>query len=194
MPWSSGRVADTILRQMEAHRKRLGAQLLELRKGRGWNQDDAAHEVGVGVKTWRLWERGKTMPYDSNIRKIADVFGIDPDELGQDRPAPLGIVAYADTPELLEQLKSENALAEVLAQLHAAVTKQNELLERQTKILDRIEAAIKVEDETATRLAAAEDEWVQRTLQKALTALSEHEDDLETRVRGQRKSAKSASR
>lgn len=163
MPWTGNRVADTILREMEAHRKRLGAQLLELRKARGWSQEDAAHEIGVGVKTWRLWERAKTLPYDSNIRRLAEVFEVDPDYFGQLRPAPLG----------LDVESAAEPLAETLAQLLAAVTKQNELLERQSEVLERIEARLGEDRGVRDEIA----ELISRRGQELVRGLTEDEPD-----------------
>lgn len=175
MPWTGGRVADTILREMEAHRKRLGAQLLALRKAKGWNQEDAAHEIGVGVKTWRLWERGKTLPYDSNIRRIADVFALDPDELGV-RPAPLGIGADDDAQDdrLTDRLASiEQRVSEQLAE-HAA--KVEALLARQSAILERIESAIGREERAVRSLDESGYAWADAVIAKYREALADERD------------------
>ncbi len=66
MPWTPRSIAVTITAQMTEHRRAIGQRLLELRKGQGWNQEDAAHHVGVAVKTWQNWERGLRAPYDQN--------------------------------------------------------------------------------------------------------------------------------
>lgn len=154
---------------MEAHRKRLGAQLLELRKARGWSQEDAAHEIGVGVKTWRLWERAKTLPYDSNIRKLAEVFEVDPDYFGQIRPAPLGLEAVGQAPPFdltaLIQDTLESAitgvLAEVIQQLAIQTTALGDItaavdaLKHEVAELRRARAELKSESDELAPLVRA---------------------------------------
>lgn len=122
MPWTQSRVAVTIVREMEAHRKRMGQQLLGLRKARGWNQEDAAHNVGVSVKTWRLWERGKTTPYDSNLRRIGTAFEIDPAVLLESKPVPLGL---GESGTIAHEWADR-----IEAQLTGVVVKLDEVLER----------------------------------------------------------------
>jgi len=57
------------------------ATIAELRKARRWTQFELAHEVGVRPESIHKWESGRTVPYDRNIRKLAEVFGIHPDEI-----------------------------------------------------------------------------------------------------------------
>jgi transcriptional regulator with XRE-family HTH domain len=144
IPWTGGRVADTILREMQAQRQRFGARILALRKERGWNQEDAAHAIDVGVKTWRLWERGKSTPYDANIRKLSEVFGVDPDDLIE-LPAPLGLsLGQADGGTVDERLaRMEERLEE-----HAQIVR--ELLQEQSALLEEIKGLVQEQRELKT--------------------------------------------
>lgn len=152
MPWTNHRVADTILRQMEAQRRRFGARIKALRKERGWSQEDAAHEVGVGVKTWRLWEGGKTTPYDANIRKLAKAFDIAPDELIEPPDAPLGLGAAPPEASLAVVLA---AIKDQLAGQTAVLNEIKDLLDKNTASAIRIEAATKRVDAASRTLAVA---------------------------------------
>jgi transcriptional regulator with XRE-family HTH domain len=91
MPWTTRHLGETIRRQMADYRQEVGARLRRLREGKGWNQADAAHEVGVGPKTWHLWETGKTTPYERNWRKIGEIFDVDPVDIRGVAPTPLGL-------------------------------------------------------------------------------------------------------
>lgn len=185
MPWTHAPVAASILREMEAQRRRLGERLRDLRKGRGWSQEDAAHAVGVGVKTWHTWEAGKRTPYDSNLRKIGAAFDVDPSSL-MDRPAPLGLVEVDDSPpvwarRLEEKLNSVEAAnlerAVVARQVQELVAQQNDLLERQSEILANIEALVLSEKvREALREAAQLREQEQRALEEGDPASGDHRE------------------
>ena len=83
---------------MEDYRSEVGGRLLRLRESRNMTQEDAAHVVGVAVKTWHNWESGKRSPYESNWRKISEAFEVDVAAIRGKPPAPLGL----DSPDLLE--------------------------------------------------------------------------------------------
>lgn len=102
---------------MEDHRKAVGARLRELRKSRSWSQEDAAHEIGVAVKTWSNWERGRTDPYDSNWKRITEVFEVDVSEIRGTPPAPLALSTETEW-----QKRIEEKLDAILALLHEQVS------------------------------------------------------------------------
>jgi transcriptional regulator with XRE-family HTH domain len=116
MPWTPRDVAASLLREVEEHRRRVGERLRQLRKSRGWSQEDAAHEAGVAVKTWYRWESGKGLPYDANVKKLADIFDTTPEEILGVPPSPLGL--GADPPEWA--LRLEEKLDELLTRLPPA--------------------------------------------------------------------------
>lgn len=141
MPWTPRHLADTMHRQMADYRQEVGARLRRLREAKGWNQADAAHEIGVGPKTWHLWETGKTQPYERNWRKIGEVFGVDPAEIRGIAPVPLALGDDDEPPAATEQL--DEALSRLagleeqirllraeLAATDAAALKRNEAVLR----------------------------------------------------------------
>lgn len=52
-----------------------------LREERGWTQFQLAVQVDVQPTTVSLWERGKTLPKVTQLRKLADVFGVKMDDI-----------------------------------------------------------------------------------------------------------------
>jgi len=61
--------------------ERLQEKLKELRKRKGWTQEDLAHEVGVSLSTIQRWERvGVSRPFRLARRELRGLFqkaGID---------------------------------------------------------------------------------------------------------------------
>lgn len=55
--------------------------LKKLRKAKGITQEQLAEQLGVSLMTVRRWEWGNTSPNTSMLRKMADVFGVTPEEL-----------------------------------------------------------------------------------------------------------------
>ena len=58
----------------------------ELREARYLTQFELAAKVGVRPETISLWERSERRPRVQHIRKLAEVFNVDPNEL--DIPDP----------------------------------------------------------------------------------------------------------
>jgi len=50
--------------------------IAELRKAKRWTQFELAAMVGVRPESIHKWETGRAVPYDRNIRKLAEVFGV----------------------------------------------------------------------------------------------------------------------
>jgi transcriptional regulator with XRE-family HTH domain len=48
----------------------------ELREERGWSQFELAVRAGVTPGTVGNWERGKTEPKATQLRRLAEVFGV----------------------------------------------------------------------------------------------------------------------
>ncbi len=55
---------------------RIPARLLQLRKERALSQEEAAHLMGVTVRAWQRWERGESVPYQRNLARVHEVFGV----------------------------------------------------------------------------------------------------------------------
>jgi len=61
---------------------RFKKRLRELRKKRGWTQEEAAEKCGIGYKLYQLYELGmKDNPGLLNLEKIAKGYGLDVSEL-----------------------------------------------------------------------------------------------------------------
>ncbi len=63
--------------------ERLREKLKELRKKRGWSQEDLAREVGVSLSTVQRWEAKGGKPYRLARRELNKLFegvGIDGEE------------------------------------------------------------------------------------------------------------------
>lgn len=145
MPWTHRHVADTIRRAMSDYQEGVGRRLFALRKSRDLSQEDAAHLVGVGVKTWHLWERGKTAPYDQNWRKIGEAFNVDTAELRGTPPAPLALGdGEGDGPDQLDRIEADvSVLRDELAELRQAVTALAAVVELAVAKLPREESPAK---------------------------------------------------
>jgi len=89
--------AETMLAQMQEYRREVGRKLKQLRTDRQWSAETAAHEVGIAVRTWGDWERGKRWPYNANWKKIIRTFGVDPRGTP---PLPLGLGGPPDDVQL----------------------------------------------------------------------------------------------
>lgn len=113
MPWTPRHIASKMVRAMEDYREQVGSRLRLLREDRAMSQEDAAHLVGVAVKTWHNWESGKRSPYENNWRRIGEAFEIDVRLIRGKPPTPLGLDAADSQLDRIEQsvgeIKSELA-------------------------------------------------------------------------------------
>lgn len=67
-----------------------GDRLRRLRDGRHLSQEDAAHEIGVSVKTVRSWEKGGGIKW-ANAKAAGRFYGVDPETLvSRELPADNG--------------------------------------------------------------------------------------------------------
>ena len=62
----------------------------QMREERGWTQVDLAHRIDVAPATIYTWERGKFEPRASQLRKLAEAFGVRMDEIALIEPASTG--------------------------------------------------------------------------------------------------------
>lgn len=62
--------------------KTVGDRIAELRKAKGWTQEDLGREAGVHEKTIAKWEQGVQVPgRQGNIAKVSRALGVSVDEL-----------------------------------------------------------------------------------------------------------------
>lgn len=105
-------------------------RLRDLRDARHLSQEDAAHEIGVSVKSLRAWEKGGGIRW-TNAKAVALFYGVDPETLvsrerDADDPTPDLLSTLSPVaPELVAQLDRieerqialETALAEIATAL-----------------------------------------------------------------------------
>ena len=62
----------------------LGEKILNMRKARGWSQEELADRTGVSRQAVSRWESGSAKPDADKIIAICDLFGISADYLLRD--------------------------------------------------------------------------------------------------------------
>jgi transcriptional regulator with XRE-family HTH domain len=62
----------------------VGERLLRMRWERGWLLREGAEVLGIDPGTWRDWEAGKTVLYRKHRIKVAQLLGLDPQELAEE--------------------------------------------------------------------------------------------------------------
>lgn len=62
-----------------------GEKILNMRKARGWNQEELADRVGVTRQAVSRWESGSAKPDADKIIVICDLFGVSADYLLRDQ-------------------------------------------------------------------------------------------------------------
>ena len=88
-------------------------KLVNLRKRKGWSQQDLCDQIGVHLAHISRLENGKSQPSVELLRKIAQAFGVTMDYLvdeESDEMTPVSIKnkSLANRLELLEQLETED--------------------------------------------------------------------------------------
>ena len=62
----------------------MGEKILNMRKARGWSQEDLAERIGVSRQAVSRWEAGTAKPDADKIIAICDLFGVSADYLLRD--------------------------------------------------------------------------------------------------------------
>lgn len=82
-------------------------KLYELRKQKGFSQEELANRLNVSRQTVSKWEVGDSTPDMEKLIAISDLFGISLDELILDKsPAPPPVVQSAKS-EVYSEIKSD---------------------------------------------------------------------------------------
>lgn len=63
----------------------MGEKILNMRKARGWSQEELADRVGVTRQAVSRWESGSAKPDADKIIAVCDLFGVSADYLLRDR-------------------------------------------------------------------------------------------------------------
>ncbi len=92
----------------------LREKLIELRKAKGWTQDELARELGISRQAVSKWERGVIAPATMNLAALGRLYGVPLDELvngeqpPQEEAAPA--VALVEESEAAEPQKKPKLL------------------------------------------------------------------------------------
>lgn len=174
--WQTRRERVSVEAALAIQRENVKNRLTRLREeighpekaGEPLPQDQAAARAGVTARQWQRWESGESVPYARNLSAVADAFEFD---VGEFYDGPAG-QRLAHTPDLsLVKPPAESALSEALAEFTSAIAKQNQLLQRQSEILERIEAKLGQDTEAADRIEAASGS-LDAVVQKAIQGLT----------------------
>lgn len=81
-------------------------KLTELRRSKGWSQEQLGEQLGVTRQTVSKWELGSTTPELEKLAKMSEIFGVSTDELIKgEAPEPAG--ALQETKPLRSRLHFE---------------------------------------------------------------------------------------
>jgi ribosome-binding protein aMBF1 (putative translation factor) len=58
-----------------------------VRRWHGWSTSEPAGRLGVDNTTWRGWERGELILFQKHRTKVAQLFGLDPQQLADETRA-----------------------------------------------------------------------------------------------------------
>lgn len=76
----------------------MGEKILNMRKARGWNQEDLAEHVGVTRQAVSRWESDSAKPDADKIIALCDLFGVSADYLLRDQYSGEGSTAQGEKP------------------------------------------------------------------------------------------------
>ncbi len=62
----------------------IAKQIRESRLKRDWSQAELSRRARLNPTTISLIESGRLQPYESQIQKLADAFGVKPEDIGLD--------------------------------------------------------------------------------------------------------------
>ena len=94
----------------EEIKARFGKRVLELRKTRGWKQEELGKKLGTSGVVVGRYERGEMMPSIEVAQRMADVFGVTVDYLVGEQEVP-NLLSQSDMVErwsTLDSLPSED--------------------------------------------------------------------------------------
>jgi transcriptional regulator with XRE-family HTH domain len=131
--WQTPRNARTLRAYMALRNQEIGGRLRELRGEKP--QTAVADELGVAERTYQGWEAGETKPSYRNLQRLADYYRVREEFIltgTSDTPSP-----FPADPETADE---RWARLEAAVEAHADIIRA--LLEQQSAILERIEAAV----------------------------------------------------
>jgi transcriptional regulator with XRE-family HTH domain len=126
-----------------------GERIRQLREHRHLSQEDAAHQLGVSVKSLRAWEHGGGIRW-RNAQALGELYGVSAEELVS-REALNGnaevieLVGATESAQILERLdRLEASLSELRQEIHSGRT-------RVLAELSRARTALEAQSQTRSR-------------------------------------------
>ena len=93
---------------------KISDKLIELRKGKGWSQEEFAEKLDVSRQAISRWENGTALPDAHNIVRISKLFNVTADYLLNDdyegKASELAVEASAEEPPPVDPLKKHPLL------------------------------------------------------------------------------------
>lgn len=187
--WQTTRNARTLRAYMALRNQEIAGRIRELRGRRP--QTVVAEAIGVAERTYQNWEAGDAKPNYRSLQRLAEYYGIGEDYIlsGRGTAPAADVEAPGGAPDPFPALGVDEQISRMEARLAGLIETQNDLLARQSQILEGIEAAIRRDEEAAQARVAAEDAWVERVVTRAREALA---GDPPSRGSSRRKPSRSA--
>ncbi|MBQ6719319.1 MAG: helix-turn-helix transcriptional regulator [Oscillospiraceae bacterium] len=93
----------------------MGEKILNMRKARGWSQEELADRVGVSRQAVSRWESGSAKPEADKIIVLCDLFGVSADYLLRDNYAGERVPVMADQQEPVRQVTVKRRFLQIYA-------------------------------------------------------------------------------
>lgn len=71
---------------MEGYKERMADNIRKAREAKALGPGEVADKIGVSARTVERWEGGESAPQRPNLRKLAELFGVEVDDLRPDLP------------------------------------------------------------------------------------------------------------
>ena len=97
---------------------KLPDKIIELRKARGWSQEDFAEKLNVSRQAVSRWENRTALPDVQNVLQMSKLFGVTTDYLlndnyESDRDIPAVQTATKQTEDLISKKKRQHLVAAI---------------------------------------------------------------------------------
>lgn len=84
----------------------MGEKILNMRKARGWNQEELAEHIGVTRQAVSRWESDSAKPDADKIITLCDLFGVSADYLLRDQYSGEGNKAQTEDQPIIRRAKA----------------------------------------------------------------------------------------
>ena len=113
------------------------AELLRLRRVRGWTQSDCAHQIDTTYQTWQRYEAGTSWPSRDREILICDILSVPRLHFVVTKTANRGLARRA-----LSERTIEEKLKEVLQANPDEYDQPSEMVDVQTRLMQQLSVAL----------------------------------------------------